>query len=375
MVYPRRVVIAPDSFKGSLRAAEVATSLARGWHRERPDDEIHLLPMADGGEGTLEAFLAAVPGSRRRGIRVTGADGNVHDGAWVLLPPDADTPGGTGVIELADACGIEGLRGRLRPWDADTQGFGEAIAAALAEGVSRMILGIGSSASTDGGSGMLRALGARVWDSRGQPVVAGLGGLRDVATVDLSALPALPPAGVIVLADVDNPLCGPRGAAATFGPQKGLSADAVGEADAVLASWAQYLPAEPNAPGAGAAGGTGFALQAWGARIVAGTSYVAQLLGVPALVSPNTILVTGEGAYDAGSLSGKVPAVLCRLARDAGALAALVAGRIDPAADTASFAAALSLSDIAGSTASALAEPERHLEAAGARLAGELSAP
>lgn len=375
MVYPRRVVIAPDSFKGSLSAAEVATSLARGWRREQPDAEIHLLPMADGGEGTLEAFLAAVPGSRRRGIRVTGADGNVHDGAWVVLPPDADTPGGTGVVELADACGIEGLRGRLRPWDADTRGFGEAIAEALDAGVSRVILGIGSSASTDGGSGMLRALGARVLDSRGQPVAPGLRGLRDVATVDLSALPALPLAGVVVLADVDNPLCGPRGAAAAFGSQKGISDDTVGEADSLLASWAQYLPADPDAPGAGAAGGTGFALQAWGARIVAGASYVAQLLGVPALLSPDTILVTGEGAYDAGSLTGKVPGVLCKLARDAGAHAALVAGRIDPAADTSAFTAALSLSDLAGSAASALAEPERHLEATGVVLAREVAAP
>lgn len=367
-------MIAPDSFKGSLRAAEVATSLARGWRQERPHDEIHLLPMADGGEGTLLAFLTAVPGAEQRSIRVTGADGNVHDGAWVLLPPGADTPGGTGVIELADACGIEGLGGRLRPWDADTRGFGEAIAAALDAGVSRVILGIGSSASTDGGSGMLRALGARVWDSRGQSVAPGLRGLRDVATVDLSALPVLPPAGVVVLADVDNPLCGPRGAAAAFGAQKGISGDTVAEADALLASWAQHLPADPDAPGAGAAGGAGFALQAWGARIVAGTSYVAELLGVPTFLSPDTILITGEGAYDAGSLSGKVPGVLCKLARDAGALAALVAGRIDPAADISAFTATLSLSDLAGSAASALAEPERHLEAAGVVLAREIAA-
>ncbi|MCC4267952.1 glycerate kinase [Microbacterium schleiferi] len=369
----RRIVIAPDSFKGSVPARRAADALARGWGRARPDDEVIVRPMADGGEGTLDAFLAAIPGATLRPMRATGADGERHDSAWVLVPPEGSWGGTTAVIELASTSGIEALQGRLRPWDADTTGVGEAIVDALRAGVSRIMVGLGSSASTDGGAGILRALGARILDADGEPIAPGLRGLRDVTSVDLSGLASLPSGGVMVLADVDTPLCGPRGAAAVFGPQKGLRVHEIAGADAALAAWAAKMGTPPDVPGAGAAGGAGFAMHVWGAKIVSGARYVAELIGLPRLLTPDTIVVTGEGAYDRATAAGKVPEVVARLAQVAGARAALVVGRIDPAADTGFFAEAVSLTEIAGDSASAMAEPERYLEAAGALLASRLA--
>ena len=369
------MVIAPDSFKGSISAQRAAAALARGWSREAPDDAVIVRPMADGGEGTLDAFLAAIAGARLQPVRVTGADGLRRDSAWALLPPMGSLTGATAVVELASTSGIEALQGRLRPWDADTTGAGETIAAALEAGVTRVIVGLGSSASTDGGAGLLRALGARLLDAEDKPVAPGLRGVRDVASVDLSALAPLPPEGVVVLADVDSPLCGSYGAAAVFGPQKGLRDDEIPEADAALARWASHFAMPPDAPGAGAAGGAGFALQSWGAQIVSGAQYLAELSGLPSILEPGTIVVTGEGAYDRATAAGKVPEVVARLAQVAGARAALVVGRIDPAADTGFFAEAVSLTEIAGDSASAMAEPERYLEAAGALLASRLAEP
>lgn len=375
MSVTRRVVIAPDSFKGSISAQRAAAALARGWSRAEPADTLVLRPMADGGEGTLDAFLAAVPGASRRPVRVMGAEGLHRDSAWALLPPMGSLTGATAVVELASTSGIEALQGRLRPLDADTTGVGEAIAAALEAGVTRVIVGLGSSASTDGGAGLLRALGARLLDADDRPVVPGLRGVRDVARVDLSALAPLPPEGVVVLADVDSPLCGPHGAAAVFGPQKGLRDDEIPEADASLARWAAHFAISPDLPGAGAAGGAGFALQSWGAQIVSGAQYLAELSGLPSMLGPGTIVVTGEGAYDRATAAGKVPEIVARLAQDAGARAALVVGRIDPAADTGLFAEAVSLMEIAVDSAAAMAEPELHLETAGTVLASRFAVP
>ncbi|MFK4808501.1 glycerate kinase, partial [Microbacterium sp. ZW CA_36] len=217
----RTVVIAPDSFKGTIGAAAAAEALAGGWSRVRPSDDVRLMPMADGGEGTVDAFAAAVPGARRMPVTVTGPEGTPVEASWVLLPATADAPRGTAVVELANTSGIEllGAPPRLRPLDAHTRGFGEAIAAALAHGVSRLVLGIGSSSSTDGGTGMLTALGARFTDAAGAPIVDGARGVAAVSAADLSGLVALPPEGVTVLSDVTNPLLGTRGAAAVFGPQ------------------------------------------------------------------------------------------------------------------------------------------------------------
>jgi glycerate kinase len=366
---PQSVVFAPDSFKGSIGAAAAASALAEGWRSVRPDDRVVLRPVADGGEGTLDAFAAAVAGARRMSVVVSGPDGRARDASLLLLPPSADAPGGTGVVELASTSGIELLGVERLPWDADTSGFGQAIAAALDHGVSRLVLGIGSSASTDGGAGMLTALGARLTDAEGRPVARGARGLAAVAHADLANLRSLPPSGVVVLTDVSNPLLGPAGAAAVFGPQKGLRAADVLVVEEGLGRLSRLLPADPAAPGAGAAGGTGFALMVWGARLVPGAAEVAELAGLRAAVAEAYVVVTGEGSYDAQSAAGKAPAHVAELAAEAGVQVALVAGRIAPDASTSMFAASVSLTELAGSAEAALADPARWLRDAGAALA------
>ncbi|QYF73661.1 glycerate kinase [Cryobacterium sp. PAMC25264] len=361
-----RVVIAPDSFKGTAGAAEVARALAAGWASVRPDDELVLLPMADGGEGTLDAFELAVPGARRMPVIVPGPDDRPVVASWLLLPD------GTGVVELACTSGIT-LLDPLRPLDAHSAGFGTALAAALAHGVWRLYLALGGSASTDGGTGALTALGAMFLDAAGRPIRPGGGYLVDLATIDLDGLPALPPGGAVILGDVTNPLLGAGGAAAVFGPQKGADAAEIGRLDAGLARLAALLPADPQTPGAGAAGGTAFGLLAWGANLEAGSAAVGQALGVPAAVSVASVVITGEGRYDSQSAAGKVPSYLAGLAAAVGAPALLVAGGIDAGAlatAPAPFAQAVALTDLAGETAAALADPLVWLEVAGARLAG-----
>jgi len=370
------VVIAPDSFKGTIGAAAAAEALAAGWARERPSDDVRLMPMADGGEGTVDAFAAAVPDARRMPVTVTGPEGVEIEASWVLLPPTADARGATAVVELANTSGIEllGTPPRLRPFDAHTRGFGEAIAAALEHGVARLVLGIGSSSSTDGGTGMLTALGARFTDAAGSPVADGARGLATVSSADLSGLAPLPPGGVTVLSDVTNPLLGGRGAAAVFGPQKGATAEDIPALDGGLARFAALVDAEPDAAGAGAAGGTGFGLLAWGARLVPGSAAVAELVGLDAAVAAASVVLTGEGSYDGQSAAGKVPAHVGAVAGAAGVPVALVAGRIAADADVSQFAATASLTDLAGSGQAAMADTARWLTEAGARLAREFGA-
>lgn len=364
-----RVLLAPDGFKGSISAADAAAALAAGWQSVRGDDPLVELPMADGGEGTLDAFLVAVPGARRMPVRVTGPHGREVAASWVLLPASADALCGTGVVELASTSGIEMLDGSLRPLDAGTRGFGEAIAAALDHGVSRLVLAIGSSASTDAGFGALSALGARITDAAGVEVAAGLRGMRDAAHLDRSGLRPPPPGGALVLTDVRSPLTGPRGAAAVFGPQKGLGADEIPDVDAALARAAGLLQIDATTPGAGAAGGAGAALRAWGAELVPGAERIADLVGLADAVAAADVVVTGEGSFDASSGAGKAPARVAALARAAGRPAGLVAGRIAPDADTSGFRAAVSLTELAGSSEAAVADPARWLTVAGAALA------
>jgi len=365
------VLLAPDGFKGSITAVDAAAALAAGWLDVRPADVTIARPMADGGEGTADAFLAAVPGARRMPVRVTGPHGREVAASWVLLPATVAAPNGTGVVDLASTSGIELLGGDLRPLDADTRGFGQAIAAALDHGVSRLVLGIGSSASTDAGFGVLAALGARITDTAGTDTVPGLRGLRTAVRLDRSGLRPPPPGGAMVLTDVRSPLTGPGGAAAVFGPQKGLRD--LSAADAALAHAAVLLDTDPLAPGAGAAGGTGAALRAWGAELVPGAEIVADLVGLTDAVARADVVITGEGAFDASSGAGKVPGRIASLAGSRPV--ALVAGRIAPDADTSAFSATIALIDLAGSSAAALADPARWLHAAGRSLAERLGPP
>ncbi|MFS0910548.1 glycerate kinase [Microbacterium sp. 179-I 3D2 NHS] len=362
-----RVVLAPDSFKGTITAADAAAALAAGWAEVEPDARFVHRPMADGGEGTVAAFAAAVPGARRIPITVDGPADAPVDTSWLLLPPTGDAPAGTAVVDLASTSGIE-LLDALRPWDADTTGFGQAVAAALDHGVSRVVVGIGSSASTDGGTGMLSALGARFLDATGAPVARGARGLVDIASVDLTGLRAAPE--VRVLTDVTNPLVGPRGASAVFGPQKGLNTVTdITRADHGLGRLAALLGLDADMPGTGAAGGTGGALVVWGGVLAPGAAEVAELIGLADAIADADVVITGEGSYDGQSGDGKVPSFIAALAAEAGVSAMLAAGRITADSDTGLFAASASLTQIAGSADAALAEPARWLRAAGAELA------
>jgi glycerate kinase len=364
---PRRIVIAPDSFKGSISAADAAASLAEGWASVQPDADFVLRPMADGGEGTVAAFEAAVDGAVRHGVIVDGPTGAPISSSWLWLPPTPDAPSGTGVVDLASTSGIE-LLDELRPWDADTIGFGQAISAALDAGVSRLVLGIGSSASTDGGIGLLTALGARFLDRDGLPVAPGAAGLCAVVSVDHAGLAPVP--DVRVLTDVTNPLIGERGAAAVFGPQKGLTdPHDIREVDAALARLADLLHLDPEHPGTGAAGGAGAALVAWGATLTPGAGAVAELIGLSDAIAGADAVVTGEGSFDGQSGDGKVPSFVADLAQDSAVPVFLAAGRITADADTGAFAATASLTDLAGSAAASQADAARWLRAAGAELA------
>ncbi|HEY0247092.1 MAG TPA: glycerate kinase [Gryllotalpicola sp.] len=366
-----RIVVAPDSFKGSLTARAAAEALRDGWSSVRPGDEFVLAPMADGGEGTLDAFATAVPGARREPVMAVGPDDQPVFAHWLLLPPRPGLPGGTGVVELAATSGLPLVRDGLRPFDAHTFGLGQAIAAAVGLGVSRLLVAVGGSASTDGGVGALAAMGARLTDAGGTPVAYGNLGAGRVVRVSFDAAVPVPPAGAVVLTDVDNPLLGPRGAAAVFGPQKGASSEAaVCSLEANLEHFAGAVPggaALAETPGAGAAGGVAFGLLAWGATLSPGAPAVAEAIGLAGTIAGAGLVITGEGRYDGQSAAGKAPTHVAELAEAAGVPVALAAGAID--APVEAFAAAASLTELAGSTAAALAEPERWAREAGARLA------
>lgn len=361
---PSTVVIAPDSFKGSATAAEVATAIAEGWAAVRTQDRIIIAPMADGGEGTLDAFQRAKPRARRRLTTVTGPAGRPVKTEWLMLPDQ------TAVIELAATSGI-GLMQRLDPMVASTTGFGEAIREALAAGATKLLLALGGSASTDGGTGALTALGARFLDGDGQPIPAGGGGLATLHDSDLSGLPALPPRGVQILSDVNSPLVGPMGAAHVFAPQKGATPEQVGQLEAGLIRLARTVGADDIA-GAGAAGGTAYGLLAWGATLTSGAAAVGTAIGLPELVAEAAVVITGEGCYDSQSAAGKVSSYVMGLGRNAGADVLLAAGIIR--ADTRGYKLAVSLQEVAGGTEAAIREPGRWSRAAGTKLARIYSA-
>lgn len=356
-----RVVMAPDSFKGSLGAAAVADALAQGWRLVRPEDDVRTCPMADGGEGTIDAFEAANPTARRMPITVTGPDDQPVPTEFLRFED------GTAVIELAMTSGL-GLTNRRRPLRAHTRGFGQAIAAALDGGAQRLIVAIGGSGSTDGGAGMLRELGARFFDAAGQEIGDGGIGLSDLTRTDLSGMRSLPPEGVTVLSDVTSPLLGPTGAAELFAQQKGASDDEVRLLDGALERLAYVVDGPANTPGAGAAGGTGYGLLVWGAQLALGADGVARAVGLPAAVADADLVVTGEGRFDGQSRYGKVPMYVLGLADELGRATCLVAGLVDAPADR--FVASVSLVDLAGSARVSMANPSRYCQAAGRALAG-----
>lgn len=332
----------------------------------RSGDTLVQLPMADGGEGTIDAFERAVPGAVRMPVTVDGPDDRPVAAAWLKLPD------GTAVLELAATSGIT-LLSPLRPHSAHTRGFGQAIAAALDGGARRLLLAVGGSASTDGGAGMLESLGARFLDEDGRPAAPGNAGLRGLASVDLSGLRPLPADGVLVLCDVTNPLLGGLGAAAVFGPQKGASPEDVQVLEAGLSRLAELLPAvDADTPGAGAAGGCAFGLLSWGASLAAGSRTVAATVGLADAIRNADAVVTGEGSFDDQSAAGKVVSQILAESAATDCRVLLVAGRVS--APTMAFADSRSLSELAGSSQAAMADTVTWLRAAGASLAADFSA-
>ncbi len=357
-----RVLVAPDAFKGTIDAAGASAALAGGWRRVRPDDDVREIPQADGGEGTASVIATAVPNARWRDAGpVTGPDGAPVQGRWLELPD------GTAVVELAEVAGLP-LMSRLDPRGATTAGLGEVLRGSVEAGAPRVVVGVGGSASTDGGAGALTALGLRVLDDDGAPVAPGGAGLARAAHLDRTGLLPPPPDGVEILTDVTAPLTGSRGAAAVFGPQKGADDADVAALDVALQRWATLLGGDPDEPGAGAAGGTAYGLAAaWGARLVPGAGRIAQITGLASLLPTADVVVTGEGRFDATSLAGKVVGEV--LGAAAGAVV-VVAGEVDVEGATAAGAAwACSLTDLAGGRAAALADPARWLVVAGERAA------
>ncbi|GAA1862669.1 glycerate kinase [Pseudonocardia ailaonensis] len=368
MSRPLRVLVAPDSFKGTATAAEVADALARGWHRERPRDELVLLPQADGGEGTADAIAAAVPGATWRDAGpVTGPVGTPVPGRWVQLPD------GTAVVELAQSSGLP-LLDRFDPMNAGTRGLGEVVRAALAAGAGALCVTLGGSASTDGGAGALTGLGALLLDSEGSPLPPGGAALAALDRIDLDNLVAAPEGGVELLVDTRAVLTGPAGAAQVFGPQKGADAAQIEALDAALGHFAEVvgaaLPHDPDRPGTGAAGGAGYGLGAWGGRIVDGAARIADLTGLTATLPTCDVLVTGEGCYDRTSATGKVVGSLLDRAREHGLRTVVVAGRLEDRPPD----LGLDLTAIAGSRHSATRRPRWWLRQAAAAAARGLGA-
>lgn len=370
----RHVLIAPDKFKGSATAAEVAERVAAGLRRAAPDVPLTVLPVADGGDGTVDAAVAA--GFDRREVGVAGPLGDPVAASFALR-------GGTAVVEMAQASGLGRLPGgRLAPLAAGTRGTGDLVRAALDAGATTIVLGVGGSASTDGGSGMLAALGARFLDADGRELPDGGGALRELAAADLAGLdPRLADTRVILASDVDNPLLGPRGAAAVYGPQKGADPADVQRLEAGLARLADALEAAlgadaaraVGAPGAGAAGGIGYgALAALRARRESGIEILLDVLGFDKALTGARLVVTGEGALDEQTLHGKAPAGVAHAARGRSIPVVAVCGRLllDPARLAGSgFAAAYALTDIEPDTARCIAEPGPLLERIGELIA------
>ena len=332
------IVVAPDSFKGSLAAPGVCASIESGLRRAWPNADVRSLPMADGGEGTLDAVLAAVGDQGTRGVlEVRGAGAAPVSAAWGALQRDGIR---TAVIEVAQIVGITDVAGmRIPVAERSTLGVGELLRALLDDGIRSFMIGLGGSSTNDGGAGLLAALGLRLLDARGRPVSPTPEGLASVASVDAAALdPRLRGARLTLMSDVSNPLCGARGATAIFGPQKGVRADQQQTFDSALARFAALAEAAAGAPshdrvaerpGAGAAGGLGFALQLAGGTFASGAEVVAGLIGLDAALRGADWAITGEGRSDAQTLLGKAPYVVAQAARNAAVRTSLLSGSLD----------------------------------------------
>jgi len=362
-----RVVVAIDGFKGSLLPREAADAVVAGVMSAQPDAQVVTVPLSDGGEGFVEAFLAA--GFAEVPAACSGPTGEPVVTRWAHRD-------GVAVVELADACGLGRLPGGvLAGMDASSEGLGEVLAAVLDAGIREIVVGIGGSASTDGVAGMITALGARLLDLGGEPVRPGLRGLADLWSLEVSDVRQdIAEADITIASDVTNPLLGASGAAAVFGPQKGLTSDDIAAADARLAHLADLVEAFEvyrDVRGAGAAGGVGWALLALGGVMRPGVEVALELGGFDAVVAGADLVITGEGRLDAQSLQGKAPIGVARAARRAGVPVVAICGRTTLDAATlasAGFSRVIALTELEPDPDACMARASELVEQAAAAL-------
>lgn len=367
-----RVLVCPDKFAGTLDAAAVAAAVIDGWRTARPADELRAMPLSDGGPGFLTALATAVEG---RLVELPTVDGLGRPAAGQVLLASGSP---TAYLESAQACGLHLLTPAERdPRRTTSYGLGMLVAATVELGARELVIGLGGSATNDGGAGMLAALGAAPLDDAGYAVP--YGGAALLGAASLGGVPRLRDAVLVAATDVDSPLVGPLGASAVYGPQKGASAADVVVLDAALHRFATVLstldtcPAGlASLPGAGAAGGLGAAMLATGGRIRSGFGVVSEAVGLASAVADCDLVITGEGSFDEQSLRGKVVAGVASAALERGVPCVVVAGRVDVgrrAAAGAGVSGCYSLADHFGSVDEALARPAEGLRAIAARLA------
>ena len=368
-----KVVIAPDSYKGCLSALEVAKAMERGVLSVFPTAEVRKIPIADGGEGTVAALVTATDGQLRQ-AEVTDPLGNKISAHWGVLGD-----GRTAVIEMAAASGLPLVPKEKRdPRVTTTYGTGELIKAALAEGLAKIIIGIGGSATNDGGTGMARALGVRFLDAAGREVAAGGGSLAEICQIDTTGLdPRLKNTEIVVACDVDNPLCGTRGASAVFGPQKGATPEMVQQLDAGLAKYASCARQATGRDvaekaGAGAAGGLGAGLMFFTpAQLKPGVEIVLDAVGFTDVVRDADFVITGEGRTDFQTAFGKAPVGVAKVAKAHGVAVFCISGGLGDGADDVlaqGIDAVMSICDRPLSLEECMAAGAQLIEPAAARL-------
>ena len=360
-----RVLITPDSFKGSATNREVADAIALGWKKVRTQDEINCFPMADGGEGTLETFAMRFPRAQRIKIEVNFHEKQKRIATWLLLDD------GTAIIELAEACGLTHMK-VLDPLKASTFAFGQILKSAAENAeVKKIIACIGGSASTDGGVGALIALGARFLSASGDSIQLGGVGLKEIHTVDFSEMTQPPQLGSTCLADVNNFLLGDNGAAKTYGPQKGATAKDIEILEAGLERLLEVSEKNDFA-GAGAAGGTSFGLNfGWDTSLNSGAKVIAELVELREEINKSDIVITGEGKYDQQSAQGKVVGLIQELSAECKKKTLLCVGSSDVDFPS-NHLSGVVLEDLAGSKEAAMSESLQWLVKAGELLAQQV---
>ena len=330
-----RILIAPDSYKGSLSALEVARAMKKGMLKVFPEAEIVLAPIADGGEGTVDALVTATGGTIVRET-VSGPLGEPVDSFWGILGDSS-----AAVIEMAAASGLTLIpEAERNPRVTSSRGTGQLMKSAMDRGFRKLIIGMGGSATNDGGAGMARALGVKFLDSQGWELPEGGAALSDLAEIDLSGIDSrIKETEIVVACDVDNPLCGPRGASEVYGPQKGASAEVIKELDAALENFGKVASMSTGRdvaalPGAGAAGGMGAGLMFFPPAVLRpGIEIVFEFLGLASLIQKADIVITGEGKTDFQTVFGKAPAGVGDLAGHFGKVALCISGSLGNGAE------------------------------------------